>query len=165
MSKLDEVKAEIQKLNEEHEKKVAELMATLEEPEYKRWRAEKDELYYCICAAGFVTRIGDYRSSSCDYDYDTGNYFKTEKEAKLHEKKLIAYQAIKDDAKGFEPDWSNKDQEKWFGYYNSGLGRFSCNVLTSCMCVGEIVFKAESDVMASQKKHEAEWRLLLGVED
>ena len=86
--------------------------------EYKRWRACDDQLYFKIDNLGDVEEIVEIGYSSDDYRYNTGNYFKTEKEAEQHKAYLLALQTIKDDVEGFAPDWENSHEKKWFGYYD-----------------------------------------------
>lgn len=168
MSKLDEVKAGIAELNKEHDKKIAELMATLEEPEeepeYKRWRAEKGEWYHYLDDNRSIMSLPEGDLLADGYRYSIDNYFKTSKEARVYKDKLIAYQTIKDDTKGFEPNWKDEEQEKWYGSYNEREG-LNCDFTYAARSLGEISFANKEDICDSLEKHEAEWKLLLGVED
>lgn len=65
------------------------LLGTTDEPKPKRWRAEKDGYYYYILTAGFeVRRQCEHNDLWCDECYNSGNYFKTEKEAEEAAEKI-----------------------------------------------------------------------------
>ena len=48
----------------------------------ERWRAEKGGIYYYIRSCGRIVSSIDEHQYPDDYMYNTGNYFKTEEEAK-----------------------------------------------------------------------------------
>lgn len=66
-------------------------LGTTDEPKQKpnRWRAEKDGYYYYIFTASFeVRKQCEYNDIWCDECYNSGNYFKTEKEAEEAAEKI-----------------------------------------------------------------------------
>lgn len=101
------------------EKKVKELSKSVpEEPENKRWRAEKGEKYWLVSHYGLITYNveDDYRvDSGC---YNRGNYFKTKEEAELYEKKRAVTQKVKDIAirlgEPTEEDWRDSGIAKYY---------------------------------------------------
>ena len=156
--------------NQEYEKKLQELQTEIDElkankpTEYKRWRACDDQLYFKIDNLGDVEEIVEIGYSSDDYRYNTGNYFKTEKEAEQHKAYLLALQTIKDDVEGFAPDWENSHEKKWFGYYDHEQKKIYTSAMSLCQTQGVIYFKTHDKLQHSQKVHEAEWLTVLGVE-
>lgn len=91
-----------------------------------------------------------------------GLSFKDEEEARTFIKKMKAYQVIRKDAKGFEPDWENENQEKYIGGFGSrGL---DYEGIYSWRDLGQIYFETVEDVKNSQKIHREEWLTLLGDE-
>ena len=106
-NKIEELQEELEKLESLRERKES----------FRRWMADYDETYYCISSCGYVT---DFRENDCSIDnfrYETGNYFKTENEAREYREKLIIYQNLKDLAlelnQGKQIDFDNTTQEKY----------------------------------------------------
>lgn len=65
-------------------------------------------------------------TSSSIYHYNTGNYFKTKKEAEKYKNNLIITQKLKDIAlrlnDGVEINWNNNSQHKFYiGFQHSGI--------------------------------------------
>ena len=167
MEELEKIKAEIEKENTEHEQRIKDLMAKLEEPkepEYKRWRAKKGERYFCIDAVGCIQTEVDGKYIQDDCGYRLGNHFETEAEAELCKQKLIAYQTIKDDTKGFKPDWGNENQYKYYVEYEHSFDELmtNCDIFRQNLT---IYFETEEDAQASINKHKKEWKILLDVKE
>lgn len=156
--------------NQEYEKKLQELQTEIDElkankpTEYKRWRSENDGVYYYMDDCGKCDSAYEGYGSIDDYRYNTGNYFKTEKEAEQHKAYLLALQTIKDDAEGFVPDWEDENQRKWYGYCNRGGKELLISAICSSQHQGATYFKTKKKLQHSQKVHEAEWLTVLGVE-
>ena len=153
--------------NQEYEKKLQELQTEIDElkankpTEYKRWRSENDGVYYYMDDCGKCDSAYEGYGSIDDYRYNTGNYFKTEKEAEQHKAYLLALQTIKDDAEGFAPDWRS---DKYHGYYNHEANELNIGWSLAFQYQGVIYFETEEKLQHSQKVHEAEWLTVLGVE-
>ncbi len=153
--------------NQEYEKKLQELQTEIDElkankpTEYKRWRSENDGVYYYMDDCGKCDSAYEGYGSIDDYRYNTGNYFKTEKEAEQHKAYLLALQTIKDDAEGFVPD---QRQTKWHGCYNYLSKKLDTDYSSSYQTQGVIYFETKKKLQHSQIAHEAEWLTVLGVE-
>ena len=153
--------------NQEYEKKLQELQTEIDElkankpTEYKRWRAKSVGRYYFLAHNGSPRDCTDSKAPFDNYCYNTGNYFKTEKEAEQHKAYLLALQTIKDDVEGFAPDWRS---DKYHGYYNHEANELSIGWSLAFQYQGVVYFKSEEAIKASQKVHEAEWLTVLGVE-
>lgn len=91
-----------------------EFEKAVQEP--KRWRAKKAGKYYFVDGDGDVMTRTETNHEYDDYRYNTGNYFKTEKEAEHHKKYVLAQQKIKDS--GDEVDWADEDSAKYSVYYD-----------------------------------------------
>lgn len=75
--------SKIQEQIEELRSRLWELEAKVKEEEKpKRWRAEKYKVYYFVDMGGGVMEDNDHYLVSDDDCYKTGNYFKTEDQAK-----------------------------------------------------------------------------------
>lgn len=84
-----------------------------------------------------------------------GNYFETKEEAEKYLEYLKAKEVIKQDTKGFKPNWKNCEN-KYYGYWNSG--KDSLGYLVSYITkYSDICFKTEEDIKESFKKHPKEW--------
>lgn len=133
--------------------------------EYKRWRAKKGESYWFIENTGLPYEDKESGCLADDCRYTFGNYFNTREEAINHIDYLIALQTIKDDAKGFVPDWKNSDQSKYYGCYSNSANYLILNWGYHLQYQGVIYFKTREDIKESFKKHRKEWLTVLGVEE
>lgn len=91
------------------------------------------------------------------------NYFETEEEAKKYLEYLKAKTIIKQDAKGFKPDWNNGDETKFFGYWDFILEEPDCG-LDYRAKTPNVYFQFSKDIKESFKKHPEEWKTYLTYE-
>lgn len=135
-------------------------------PEGKRWRAEKDEVYWCVQNDGGVADDYEQRTGIDDRFYKFGNYFKTEEEAQRAADWLKAFAILRDDTKGFKPDWKDGGQLRWGVEYNYDTNRLSVYLTFGIQC-GVIYFASRDDAEESIKAHERQWLTFLncGVEE
>lgn len=89
-----------------------------------------------------------------------GNHFETYEEAKAYLEYLKAKTIIKQDTKGFKPDWNNPSQKKIFGYYNI-VDKKLCHFNAGENIESKLYFKTEEDIEESFKKHSKEWKTYL----
>lgn len=99
-----------------------------------------------------------------------GMLFESRGQAEDYLKYLRATAIIKQDAKGFKPDWTNNSEIKYFGYLHfekiefgiavkeNKFGRERMNKTTT------IYFQSEEDIKDSLEKHPGEWRVCLTYE-
>lgn len=133
-------------------------------PEGKRWRAEKDEVYWCVKNDGGIADDYEQRTGIDDRLYKFGNYFKTEEEAQRTAEWIKAFAILRDDTKGFKPDWRDDDQEKWSVVYDHEVGTMSpVNYYTSQKSV--LYFATRDDAEESIGAHERQWLTFFGVEE
>lgn len=92
-----------------------------------------------------------------------GNHFETYEEAKAYLEYLKAKAIIKQDIKGFKPDWENPSQKKIFGYYNI-VDKKLCHFNAGENMESKLHFKTEEDIKESFKKHPEEWKEYLTYE-
>lgn len=132
---------ELKKEWEELTKKMADFGIKLEEygkenkHNNKRRRAEKNILYYTVDEfrkenivvdditlddAGYNLEMN---TAMDDFNYKTRNYFKTKEEAEEYREKLKTYYDLMDLADELNGDrkidWNDKEQEKYYIYYNT----------------------------------------------
>ena len=134
--------------------------------EYKRWRANRGEKYYAIWCDGTPMAFTAGKDRTFDDTlYSIGGHFKTEEELIKCINYLKALQIIKDDAKGFKPDWKNFDQAKFEAFYNHREKTLDCSEADDCQTAGTICFETKKDIRESFEKHEKEWLIVLGVKE
>ena len=92
-----------------------------------------------------------------------GNHFETYKEAKAYLEYLKAKAIIKQDTKGFKPNWNNIDEAKYYGYWDfrdDGLDWGEVHISKN----PNIYFKSNKDIKESFRKHPKEWKTYLTYE-
>jgi len=81
-------------------------------------------------------------------------------------KRRNAYVILKEDTKGFVPNWTDKDQPKYYAVYNYYDNRVDVNIAWSYKAHGwGLYFATKEDIRASIKNHKQLWLDYLGVEE
>lgn len=128
---------------------------------------EPEQIYYVDNLGGYVSKIDknqlDIFPTLIANLKSIGNYFETEEEAEKYLEYLKAKAIIKQDAKGFKPDWKNKTQAKYFGCWDSLMERKRFDYEYTFKN-SEIYFQSEEDIKESFKKHPEEWKTYLTYE-
>lgn len=86
------------------------------------------------------------------------NYFKTELEAEAYIDYLLAREVIKEDAKGFKPNWKDYNQPKFSLFYVDGYYSYKKSFILKA---STIYFETEDDMDESLDKHRKEWKTYL----
>ena len=125
---------------------------------------EPEWVYYINAFGGVVdnVRVADLPGVRASLK-STGNYFKTKEEAEKYLAYLKAKAVIKQDAKGFKPDWQDTDEDKWCGVWDIVHKEVSTHV-TWYSQEDIIYFKSKEDIEESYEKHPNEWRTYLTYE-
>lgn len=130
---------------------------------FDEWFEEAEELkkYYYIGSMGHVENT-EYKGweLSVRLRKMMGNYFETYEETERHIDYLLAKEVIKQDAKGFKPDWDNGDEAKIFGYWDFILEEPG-HGLDYRAKTPNIYFQSSKDIEESFKKHPDEWKTYL----
>lgn len=128
---------------------------------------ELEQIYYVDNLGGYVSKIEKNQFAIFPALIanlkSIGNYFETEEEAKKYLEYLKAKTIIKQDAKGFKPDWKNKTQAKYFGCWDSLMERKRFDYEYTFKN-SEIYFQSEEDIKESFEKHPEEWKTYLTYE-
>ena len=135
--------------------------------DFDEWFEEVGEpewVYYINAFGGVVdnVRVADLPGVRASLK-STGNYFKTQEEAEEYLAYLKAKAIIKQDVKGFKPDWDNGWQLKFSGYWNCNKNE-AVVTWTISNKSSEIYFSSREDVEESFKKHPEEWKTYLNYE-
>lgn len=92
-----------------------------------------------------------------------GNHFETEEETERHINYLMAKEVIKQDTKGFKPDWNDEEEDKFFGYWDFKQEKVDYS-LVFYIKRADIYFKTLKDIKESLEKHPIEWKTYLTYE-
>ena len=98
-----------------------------------------------------------------------GLLFKTKEEAEKYLEYLKAKAIIKQDTKGFKPNWNDTKQIKYSCSYDkdrsTGHGCVKPVIEKTSTKMGALIyFKSEEDIKESLEKHPEEWRKYLFYE-
>ena len=127
------------------------------------WFEEVEEYFY-ITTDGSVWLCSKNKDKELDKNRKAiGNYFETIEEAEKYLEYLKAKEVIKQDTKGFKPDWENPSQKRLFGYFNL-IDKTLCHFDVGENMESKIFFESEEDIKESFKKHPDEWRTYLTYE-
>lgn len=125
---------------------------------------EPKQIYYVDNLGGYVSKIEKNQLAIFPTLIanlkSIGNYFETREEAEKYLEYLKAKAIIKQDTKGFKPDWHNVHELKFYGYYDTEDDALDkAWVHTAKRSI--IYFKSEEDIKESLKKHPEEWKTYL----
>lgn len=128
---------------------------------------EPEQIYYVDNLGGYVSKIDKNQLAIFPTLIanlkSIGNYFETKEEAEKYLEYLKAKTIIKQDAKGFEPNWKYGVQKKYYGYWDFYHKKFGSSYAPFNKN-SEIYFKSEEDIKESFKKHPEEWKTYLTYE-
>lgn len=126
---------------------------------------EETKTFFLICDI-YYTALEDNTKSREDWQIKNlksiGNYFETKEEAEKCIAYLKAKVVLKQDTKGFKPNWKNCEN-KYYGYWDFGKDLFGYLVSYTTK-YSDICFKTEEDIKESFKKHPEEWKTYLTYE-
>ncbi|QXT26478.1 MAG: hypothetical protein HXK95_03605 [Candidatus Nanogingivalaceae bacterium] len=129
---------------------------------------ELEQIYYVDSLGGYVSKIEKNRSAIFPTRIanlkSIGNYFETEEEAKKYLAYLKAKAIIKEDTKGFKPDWNNEDENRYRGCWDLKKDTTIWMYESGAFREPLIFFKSVKDVKESFEKHPNEWRTYLTYE-
>lgn len=118
------------------------------------------KFYHTITTDGHIeSHDYDDLNLSLNLEKEIGNHFETTKETQECIAYLKARAIIKQDTKGFKPDWSNYEH-KFCGAWDLLNNRlFFHPIMTSKQST--IYFRTKEDIEESFKKHPDEWKTYL----
>lgn len=135
---------------------------------FNEWFEEIKEpkIIYSIDIFGFRVleiEIDNYLEEPIENLKSLGLLFHTEEEAEKHLEYLKAKEIIKQDAKGFKPNWDDNYETKYHGYWDFLEEKPDYGYCHTGKRV-EIHFKSTADIFKSFKKHPEEWKTYLTYE-
>lgn len=78
---------------------------------------------------------------------------------------MVALQTIKDDAKGFVPDWKDSEQGRYAVEYNYDNSTLKVDRWWRPNYGIPVFFATEEDANESIEKHRKEWLIVLGIKE
>lgn len=131
---------------------------------FDEWFEKAEELkkYYYIGSMGHV-ESAEYKGweLSVRLRKMMGNYFETYEETERHIDYLLAKEVIKQDTKGFKPDWNNEDENRYRGCWDFKKDTTIWMYESGAFREPLIFFKSVKDIKESFEKHPNEWRTYL----
>ena len=128
---------------------------------------EPEQIYYIDNLGGYVSKIDKNQFAIFPALIanlkSIGNYFETREEAEKYLKYLKAKEVIKQDTKGFKPDWNNVDENKYLGFWDLDEDKLDW-LPRSIFIEATIYFKSREDIEESFDKHPEEWKTYLTYE-
>ena len=92
-----------------------------------------------------------------------GNYFETKEKAEKYLEYLKAKEVIKQDTKGYKPDWNDENDRKYCGFWDITKKEFEYMCINALQS-DSIYFNIADDIVESFKKHPKEWKTYLTYE-
>lgn len=125
---------------------------------------EPEWVYYINAFGGVVdsVRVANLPGVRANLK-STGNYFKTREEAEKYLEYLKAKEVIKQDTNGFKPNWNDKNERKYYGYWDFEYNKPNWEPLYMIK-ESTIHFKSKADILGSFEKHPNEWKTYLTYE-
>jgi hypothetical protein len=137
----------------------------IEEKKYDGRVPKKKDMFWFIMADGVIA-AGTWDGVDYDRDrFEAGSAFWTREEAEKELKRRKAYVILKEDTKGFVPEWAKSDQRKYVVLYNYYDNMLDIDIVW-CYKTNEwgLYFATEEDARASIKNHKQEWLDYLNIE-
>lgn len=138
-------------------------------PEEKKYggRVPKEgDAFWFVTADGSV-RTMMWEGAKWDMDrFEAGSAFWTREEAERELARRKAYVILKEDTKGFKPNWNLSSTLKYTVFYNHVVRELDINEYSRLQSLpNDLIFATEEDVQASIEAHSSEWKTWLGVEE
>lgn len=154
----------------EHPKLLDEWFEKIEEKKYGgRVPKNGDEYWYIAGDGTILSSIWSGYGKVCSADasrFESGSAFWTREEAEKELKRRKAYVILKDDTKGFEPNWTDGEQAKYFVAYSYYENTLNVDIAWRYKAIGQkLYFATEEDVRISINDHKQQWLDYLDAED
>lgn len=119
--------------------------------------------YFYITDDGKVDFVVEENHNLSERRMAIGNIFKTQEEAEKRIDYLKAKTILKQDTKGFKPNWQDGDEYKYSAYWSNRRNKpeYDADYMEK---EPTIMFKSKNDIEESFKKHPEEWKTYLTYE-
>ena len=129
--------------------------------DFDEWFEEVKEYFTIDTALLFVVRVT--REPTIKNLKSLGLLFETEEEAKKYLEYLKAKVVIKQDTKGYKPDWNDENDRKYCGFWDITKKEFEYMCISTLQS-DNIYFNIADDIVESFEKHPEEWKTYLTYE-
>lgn len=134
-------------LTQEQFDKLSVLLGEIKkENEYKIWKPDIGEKYYCISGDSSIWNAANYNVNYDNDAFSIGNYFKTKEEAE----KMVLFLKIRQELRKLAGNeitvssFMDADKEKWCIVYDFNLSEVSVVIYVISFQPNEIYFSSES---------------------
>lgn len=135
-----------------------------EEKKYGDRVPKAGDVYWIVLSGGEFMEF-HWRDTNIDHrHFEAGDAFWTREEAEKELKRRKAYVILKEDTKGFEPDWKDPSKVKWSVFYNHDNKSLFLNDFYITQSE-KIYFRTKKDAEASIEAHRQEWLDYLEVKE
>lgn len=125
---------------------------------------EPKQTYYIDSLGGWVSKLELTNFPTLIENLKAiGNYFETKEEAEKYLEYLKAKEVIKQDTKGYKPDWNDENDRKYCGFWDITKKEFEYMCINTLQS-DSIYFNIADDIVESFKKHPKEWKTYLTYE-
>lgn len=136
----------------------------IEEIKDEPWKPKPGQRVHCVLEHGKVDSFVWFNEESYLQMLAIGNCFQTEDQAEKAVEWLKAFKVLRDDAKGFKPNWEDDHQYKYAVWYNHTTKELGLDERIDGQ-EAIIYFATAADAKESIKKHEKEWLTFLNIEE
>lgn len=130
---------------------------------FDEWFEEVREYFYIDSKGDIEYSKNEWNEEVVEDHKLIGNYFKTKEEAEKHLEYLKAKVIIKQDTKGFKPDWKDIAEDKYYGFWDASAKKLDW-IRISILQDDRIYFETKNDIKESFEKHPEEWKTYLTYE-
>lgn len=132
---------------------------------FEEWFEELPDLneYFYITDDGNVDFVVEENHNLTKLRMAIGNIFKTKEEAEKYIDYLKAKAILKEDTKGFKPNWGDRDEYKYYACWNAHRNELDYNS-EYVDKEATIYFRNSKEIQESFKKHSEEWKTYLNYE-
>lgn len=130
---------------------------------FNEWFEEVREYFYIDSTGDIEYSKNEWNEEVVEHHKLIGNYFETREEAEKYLEYLKAKVIIKQDTKGFKPDWKDIAEDKYYGFWDSSAKKLDW-IRISILQDDRIYFKTRNDIKESFEKHPEEWKTYLTYE-
>lgn len=130
---------------------------------FDEWFEEVREYFYIDSNGGIEYSKNEWNEEFVEHHKLIGNYFETREEAEKYLEYLKAKVIIKQDTKGFKPDWKDIAEDKYYGFWDASAKKLDW-IRISILQDDRIYFETRNDIKESFEKHPEEWKTYLTYE-
>lgn len=131
------------------------------------WKPKEGATDYFIAEDGSDGGSYGMRKELLEYALrrnEIGNSFPTIEQRDRAKEWLKAFKVLRDDTKGFKPDWKNPAQDKFTVFYDH-TDKYLSTINHRDTQAELIIFATGKEAKASAEKHRDAWLTFLGVEE